>query len=232
MDSALDIYCERTGPAFWAEPVNALTNLAFLVAAWAAWRLYRRESHPLGPQAWDLLALLALLVTIGIGSGLWHTFATPWAQAADRIPILIFMHLFLASFAWRILGLTAAGVAGVVVGFAGLTVTNAVILPPEALNGSIAYLPAWLVLGIAAAGLWLRGHGAGIPWLAAWGAFTLAVLFRSIDQAVCPAFPIGTHFLWHLLNGLVLYLLLHGLIRHGRVPGVHLTAYNRPQAEG
>ena len=28
----IDIYCERLGPGFWAEPVNALSNGAFLVA--------------------------------------------------------------------------------------------------------------------------------------------------------------------------------------------------------
>jgi len=35
----IDLYCERLGPGIWAEPINALTNLAFLVAAFAAWRL-------------------------------------------------------------------------------------------------------------------------------------------------------------------------------------------------
>lgn len=27
---------------------------------------------------------------------------------------------------------------------------------------------------------------------------------RTIDQAVCASFPLGTHFAWHLLNGLVI----------------------------
>ena len=35
----IDIYCERTGPGLLAEPVNAITNLAFLLAAAACWRL-------------------------------------------------------------------------------------------------------------------------------------------------------------------------------------------------
>ncbi len=29
----IDAYCERLGPGVWAEPVNALTNLAFLAGA-------------------------------------------------------------------------------------------------------------------------------------------------------------------------------------------------------
>ena len=31
----IDAYCERLGPQFWAEPVNAATNGAFLIAALA-----------------------------------------------------------------------------------------------------------------------------------------------------------------------------------------------------
>ena len=34
MFEIVDLYCERTSPVFWAEPVNALTNLAFFLAAW------------------------------------------------------------------------------------------------------------------------------------------------------------------------------------------------------
>jgi hypothetical protein len=29
----VDIYCERTSAAFWAEPANALTNLSSVLAA-------------------------------------------------------------------------------------------------------------------------------------------------------------------------------------------------------
>jgi hypothetical protein len=36
----------------------------------------------------------------------------------------------------------------------------------------------------------------------------VSLVFRSIDMAVCDAMPLGTHFLWHSLNGLALYLLL------------------------
>jgi hypothetical protein len=35
---------------------------------------------------------------------------------------------------------------------------------------------------------------------------------RSIDGAVCAYVPMGTHFLWHLLNGIVLYLSMRALI--------------------
>jgi hypothetical protein len=40
----------------------------------------------------------------------------------------------------------------------------------------------------------------------------MSLIFRSIDMAVCPELPLGTHFLWHLLNAVVLYLLLRAAL--------------------
>ena len=48
--------------------------------------------------------------------------------------------------------------------------------------------------------------------LAATGVFFVALCFRTFDSTLCPDFPFGTHFLWHLLNGIVLYLSGRGLI--------------------
>ena len=78
-------YCERTGPAFWAEPVNALTNAAFLIAAAL---LCRRADVRGDPPA---LALAILTGIVGIGSFLFHTLAVHWSMLADVIPIALFI---------------------------------------------------------------------------------------------------------------------------------------------
>ena len=67
--AAVDGYCERLGPGLWAEPVNAVTNAAFLVAAAVMW--WRCAG------LWWSRALCAVLAAIGVGSGLFHTFANP-----------------------------------------------------------------------------------------------------------------------------------------------------------
>ena len=36
------------------------------------------------------------------------------------------------------------------------------------------------------------------------GLLLLSLTLRTIDKAVCPGLPIGTHFLWHVLNGILL----------------------------
>ena len=79
----LDGYCERLAPGIWAEPLNAVTNLAFLGAALLMWR----RGVGLGPAR----LLCGWLFAIGVGSFLFHTFATPWAALADVVPIFAFV---------------------------------------------------------------------------------------------------------------------------------------------
>ena len=64
---AVDEYCERMSPEYWAEPVNAVTNLAFVLAAVIMWR--RVVGMPLAR------ALCVVLSAIGVGSYLFHTHA-------------------------------------------------------------------------------------------------------------------------------------------------------------
>jgi len=40
----------------------------------------------------------------------------------------------------------------------------------------------------------------------------VSIFFRTIDNAVCPYFPVGSHFFWHLLNPVVLYLSARALL--------------------
>jgi hypothetical protein len=84
------------------------------------------------------------------------------------------------------------------------------------LNGSTGYLPVPVL--IAGYALALRGRAPGTARGLMLGAALLAVsiFFRTIDAAACPAFPIGTHFLWHLLNGAILGWMILVLVRHPR----------------
>jgi hypothetical protein len=47
---------------------------------------------------------------------------------------------------------------------------------------------------------------------AAVGMLAIAVICRTMDNAVCRVLPIGTHFLWHLLTASALYLFARGLL--------------------
>src|SRR3546814_1433915 len=64
-----------------------------------------------------------------------------------------------------------------------------------------------------------RRHPAGPRILVAAGVFTLSLAFRMADLPLCAALPSGTHFLWHVLNAVVLYSLTRTMMREGRRAG-------------
>lgn len=225
-------YCERgADPSFWAEPLNATTNAAFLLAGVAALAEIARQPSRTRGVAETLLALLVLV--IGTGSFLFHTYATRWAAIADTGPIGLFMLAYLA-FALRVLLrlswlTTAAGIVLFIAAlkFAGdmecrpglLSVTAAARGP--CLNGTAGYLPAFLAMAAIGLVLALKRHPAWRYLLPAALVFLVSMVFRTVDLEVCALTRMlgkarGTHFLWHLLNATTLYLLLAAAIRHGR----------------
>lgn len=202
----IDLYCERLGPGLWAEPLNALTNLAFLVAAWVAWSMVRQSET----RSRDVTLLLVLMVAIGIGSGLFHTFAMTWARVLDVVPILLFQIWFMWVYARRII-VMGRGWSALFVGvFFVLALLGRQF--PDVLNGAVKYVPA--LLAFLFFGVYHYKTDKRERWLllAAFGTFLLALFFRTIDQVVCPDIPIGTHFLWHVLDAVVLYLATRGLV--------------------
>ncbi|TYC67624.1 ceramidase [Stappia sp. BW2] len=205
----LDNYCERTGPEVWSEPLNALTNAAFLIAAIAGYMLWRRKT----PDDFFALALIGIVFITGVGSLLFHTFATRWASLADVIPIALFIHVYLYAALNRFLGLAWWLALGVVIAFFAATPFVGQALAPI-VGSSAGYVPA-LVAIFAVGGLFvLRNAPLGREVLLTGVIFAVSLTFRTLDGPICDQLAIGTHFLWHILNGLVLFLLLRVLIRH------------------
>ncbi len=217
----IDLYCERTAPGFWDEPVNAVSNVAFLLAAaWALPVALRRTKR-------DPLELLLIAVggSIGIGSFLFHTLANSAAELADVIPIWSFVALYVLAVIWRATGQNfirtariaaiAAVVTVIAIWVSGQSVTTGVDSTPMRFNGSMQYLPALIALSVFASLTLVRRHPA--RWYVTGAAliFFLSLFFRTIDLRFCAATGgLGTHFLWHLLNGLMVGLLLQALVIH------------------
>jgi hypothetical protein len=222
-------YCERgEDAAFWAEPVNALTNAAFLIAAsLAVWQLMRAPRRGLAEAL-----LIALVFVMGVGSFLFHTYATRWASYADTVPIGIFMLAYLAYALRRFLELGWAWVVvclaifGWTLQFAGKVQCGPgllTVMEPArgaCLNGTAGYVPAWIAM-VAIAGLLAAWrHPAWRHLAIAAAVFLASMMFRTVDLEICHVArlsgrAIGTHFLWHILNATMLYILLLAAIRHG-----------------
>jgi hypothetical protein len=211
----VDSYCERLGPGFWAEPLNAVTNAAFLVAALYALVLWLRA----GARDWPALWLIAVTFIVGAGSFLFHTFANRWSLLVDVLPIAVFIYSYFLLAMRRYLGLgwiVAIAVTALFVlfnmSFGRLWFS---VLPGVTLSGSVGYIPAALALLAVGIVCLLSGtKDAGRALLAAACVFALSLLFRSIDDTICATIPAGTHFLWHGLNALVLFILMKAAIVH------------------
>jgi hypothetical protein len=92
----VDNYCERTDAGFWSEPLNALTNGAFILAAAFGFCLWRRA----GGRDWPGLWLIAVVLLVGIGSFLFHTLANRWSRLADVLPIAVFIYGWPCAVIW------------------------------------------------------------------------------------------------------------------------------------
>ena len=88
------LYCERgTNPALLAEPINALSNVAFLLAGLVGLQLVLWR--PPEDRNADLFLLPVLVLFIGLGSLSFHLYADQGTSLADVVPITVFMLVYL-----------------------------------------------------------------------------------------------------------------------------------------
>ena len=232
----IDLYCERIGQGFWNEPANAITNIVFIAAALYAWQALKKREHS---DLWEKI-IVCLAGMIGIGSFLFHTFATTCAAQADIIPIWAFVVSYALLASYRLgekqIGKTLAivfvtilsiGVAKFltfqlldttpindVVGMFGGNAQAYQEAHGALLNGSEQYLPAVIALLIFTGISFVMEHPARSYFAIASALFCTSLFFRTIDIVSCAAtHGLGTHFLWHTINGFVVALLLLALIK-------------------
>lgn len=205
----IDGYCERLDPGYWAEPINAVTNAAFLIAAFVMWRRVKGQGMPLA------MLLVLILAGIGAGSYLFHTHAQVWAAIADVTPILLYILVYIFAINRDVWGMKA-GIAFVLtvcfIPYAAATIPIFQLVP--GLGDSAAYAPVPLLILIYAY-LLRRTFPETAKGLAIGAAILVAsITFRSLDEPICTLVPIGTHFLWHILNGVMLGWMIEVYRRH------------------
>lgn len=206
--SQFDSYCERTDLTLWSEPVNAVTNAAFIITALIM--IFR--TRDVAGARW----LCVILLAIGVGSFLFHTTATAWAALADTAPIGLFilLYLFLVNrdvVGWPLWGVVLGTLA--FIPYAALVVPVVNQIPFFAISNFYWTVPLLLVIY----GIWLRRR---VPETARGLLIGAAILsasitLRSLDEILCPVWPIGTHFGWHVLNAIMLGYMIH--VYHGHV---------------
>ena len=201
---SVDIYCERLDASFWAEPINAISNLSFIVAGLLLWRLK-------SPRA---TVMAILLILIGLGSFSFHTYANRLTGLFDVLAIALYLVAFAflipkqwsKSSIWIQLGSVLVLIICIVLTQLLISTLKPTFpwLPPG------MYLGAWLTLIIyALVTQSSNSQAARFLWLAII-IFPFSLMSRQLDIPLCD-FTGGSHWLWHLINGLTLYLSSYGL---------------------
>ncbi len=237
------LYCERgTSTEFLAEPVNALSSLSFVIAGLAGLWIYRKL--PAAQRSGDHLLLIGLTFLTGLGAVAFHLFATQWSELAHLLPLLFFVLVYLGFALNRFLNVPAGalGLANglfVLATIACVTMTCVFLdtsLQPawsivskaaertvtgatSCLNGSFAYFPALLALSLLAWMAFRRRHKAARSLLVATLLLFAAMVFHTLDHLTCSMTLVGNHtsgvhFVWHLLGGVSLFILVRSSMLH------------------
>lgn len=202
----IDIYCERTGPGFLAEPLNLFSNVSFFVAYFITRQRYRISSLPI-----PLRIAHFFIFAIGVGSATFHATALMWGQLADILPIALFVLVSLYCYLKFIKKFSLIGIVAGYLWLFGVSYLCETFIDPLAVNGSQSYFGVASVLGVLALDQWREKSPQAKYYLQAFLIFVLSLTFRSLDQAFCARFPMGFHFLWHLCNGFLIERIFSGL---------------------
>lgn len=207
--NAVGYYCGRFGPGFFGEPLNSFSNLAFVAGAALAWYVWRGNPKR---DAWQL-PLFALAAAIGVGSFVFHSVPTPDTLMVDLVPIQVFGLTYFAYLCVRYLHVPILATIVLIVCFFFLRQGWIVVAPKGGLGGGITHVPSLLALTAIGATFLVKRLRVGRYILAACAAYILALVVRSWDLYICASFPIGVHWIWHLLTALTSTLLVYGVAR-------------------
>lgn len=193
------MYCERLlNSGIFTEPFNIFSNLAFIIAAFFAYRELRGQKDPL------TFILPILLGCVGIGSTWWHAAHLPSGDILDTGSILVFASVMAIVLLYKLTG--SKRTAAII--FVLLLLITLVSEKLNYLNGSLPYLI--LLVSFGAFGFfYVRKFPRSRDLvIAAFFVFLIAIVFRSIDLITCSIIPMGTHFLWHLFVAIFGYQLI------------------------
>jgi len=189
------IYCERgISSQLLAEPINAITNLAFPFLGFMAFLKLKRK----GVKDKYILALPVLLSIVGVGSFIYHTTRSPFTLLFDAIPIYIFVLFSLFLVLKKLLKGQTKALATILM-LVAVELVLSLVVPRDFLNGSIGHVVT--IIFISLIGFFIyKKFGTKIiqPLVSVLTLYGLAIFFRSSDPFFCSYIPFGTHFLWHI----------------------------------
>lgn len=204
--------CERHGFGMWEEPLNVISSMAFFIAGLLNFHYYFYNPEINTKKIWDIHILTALTFLIGISSVIFHMSPNYYTELMDILFIVIFINIFFFSVMVRVVNLNWFQITICYLAFIGST--HIMISHfPNALNDSVAYLSSMTTLVFIAVYLNSKRRASSRQFLLASVVGICSLFFRIIDKGACSVMPTGTHFLWHMCNSVLVFILLRQLIR-------------------
>jgi hypothetical protein len=194
------VYAETDMTRPLPEPWNGFSSLSFVVAGiWWLIVLSRRLRENMA-----LAVCMAVLVINGIGSTLFHALRTSkYFLMMDWMPIML-LGLLLIFYLWsRALGRWWLSLIVVPVLWFGLFSLRTLVDLPQQASISVGYGLMALTVVVPLVIHLIRTQGRHLKWMLLGGVmYGLGMFFRVADTWWVDVLPMGTHFLWHLFNGL------------------------------
>lgn len=221
------VYCEQALSAGVFEPINTLTNLFFVAAGILLFIRLRRNERLDLKGIW----FSSLLIIIGFGSYAWHFQRTNFNLMADSIPIglfvLSYLYFYLARITNKLLNRLLLFFGFFIYTFFVNRVLNEVAKGGFFENGGLSYtitLSYFLFLQIYTYFFKpeLLKKSLVIVML-----FFTSIVFRQLDLKLCELLGFGTHFIWHILNSIVLYLFVRLLYYTKSFPATESVSDNQ-----
>ena len=207
LSKPIDIYCERLDIGIWAEPINAVTNVAFILAAIIMW--LRCKNLVEGK------ILSFLLFSIGCGSFLFHTYAQTWAALLDVSAILIFIltYIFVANRRFLVWS-KMVSLIGVILFFPYQLLLVSILSNIQFFGSSVQYIPVAILIFIYSGLLRKSEPNLSRGLFIGAAILCLSIISRTVDEPLCSILSVGTHFVWHILNAIMLSWMIEILRRH------------------
>lgn len=190
-------YCEQLLYISF-EPINAVTNIAFVVFALLAFYKLRHQTGVLK------FFLPFLLLFMGAGSAWWHMGHSAWGDMTDTLSIIVFASTVSVLLLYKLIGSRTK----VIIAFVPLLLLTLAVEQLPYLNSSLPYIV--LLIGLMVVGTFYAKEfpASKLLVIASIITFTLAIVFRTLDMELCSQIAIGTHFLWHIFVALLGYQLI------------------------
>jgi len=198
------IYLETVEGRFPVEPFNTYSNLIFfvLIIYWGI-KVYRN------PKQHQFLAWVLPIIGISyIGGTVYHaTRSHEFWLRLDWMPIMLLCAALVIYFIFKLVKSWWQQLL-LITALLGASFLLRILPIPTGLRISLGYVITVATILVPLVWYLVKTKGKNITYVAvAFLIFSVAIFFRSIDLYQ-NFFPMGTHWLWHLLGGIAVHFLI------------------------